>query len=599
MRAGRDRPDPGSTATVRDAERLVQVQVGHVRTELPRPRHAHQRVHVRPVHVHLPARPVHRVAHAGDRLLEDAVGGRVRHHDGGQVRAVYVQLGGQVGGVDDAVGPGLHHHDAQARQRRARRVGAVRRSGDEADVTVGLTARGVVGPDREQARELSLRARVRLQRDGVVAGHFRQPALEVADQFGVAADLAGRRERVDGSELRPADRLHLGRRVELHRARAERDHRPVERDVAVGQAPQVPQHRGLALVGVEDGMGEEPRPTPQRGGQGLRHRVGPRARERLHPRERLRRLLRRRAGHRAHHITQVPLRRGLVAGDLHRVRVHQVQVVAGPLRGLGRRRTATGNVDADGVEERAGARVETEPAKGRGQGSGPVVHPARDRRQPAGAMVDRVHGGHHGEQHLRGADVARRLLTPDVLLPRLQREPVGQVPAGVHGHAHQAAGQLPLQVVAHRDVGGVRAAEPDGHPEPLRGADGDVGAKLARRAHQGQRERIGGDGRERAARVRRLDGGPQIAHGAARAGVLQQHTEQIAGQVTDGLRRRIGDDKPYPQRLRAGTQHRERLGQAVGVSEEDAARGRGAGGRRRGTPRQRHRLRGGGRLVEQ
>ena len=38
-------------------------------------------------------------------------------------------------------------------------------------------------------------------------------------------------------------------------------------------------------------------------------------------------------------------------------------------------------------------------------------------------MVDRVHGGDVGEQRLRSADVAGRLVPPDVLLPRLQRQP--------------------------------------------------------------------------------------------------------------------------------------------------------------------------------
>ena len=39
--------------------------------------------------------------------------------------------------------------------------------------------------------------------------------------------------------------------------------------------------------------------------------------------------------------------------------------------------------------------------------------------------------GHHGEQHLRGADVAGRLLAADVLLAGLQREPVGRRAVGV------------------------------------------------------------------------------------------------------------------------------------------------------------------------
>ena len=99
------------------------------------------------------------------------------------------------------------------------------------------------------------RAGVRLQGAGVVAGDRAQPALQVADQLGVARGVGRRRERVQPGELRPGDRLHLGGGVQLHRAGAERDHRPVERHVAVGQAAQVAQHRGLAVVRVEDRVG--------------------------------------------------------------------------------------------------------------------------------------------------------------------------------------------------------------------------------------------------------------------------------------------------------------------------------------------------------
>ena len=51
------------------------------------------------------------------------------------------------------------------------------------------------------------------------------------------------------------------------------------------------------------------------------------------------------------------------------------------------------------------------------------VHPLGDARAgPSGPWYDRVQAGDDGEQHLRGADVARRLLAADVLLAGLQRE---------------------------------------------------------------------------------------------------------------------------------------------------------------------------------
>jgi len=68
-----------------------------------------------------------------------------------------------------------------------------------------------------------------------------------------------------------------------------------------------------------------------------------------------------------------------------------------------------------------------------------------DALQAVGAVVDGVHRRDDREQRLRGADVARRLLAADVLLPRLEGQPVRGGAVGVDGHAHQAAGQLALE----------------------------------------------------------------------------------------------------------------------------------------------------------
>ena len=46
-------------------------------------------------------------------------------------------------------------------------------------------------------------------------------------------------------------------------------------------------------------------------------------------------------------------------------------------------------------------------------------HPSRDPLEPVGPVVHRVHRGNDCEEHLRSADVARRLLTADVLLASL------------------------------------------------------------------------------------------------------------------------------------------------------------------------------------
>ncbi len=124
---------------------------------------ADQGVEVGPVEVHLTAVLVHDLADLGDGLLEDAVGRRVRDHQRAETLRVLLGLGPQIVHVDVAVLVGGHDDDLHPRHHRARRVGAVRRRGDQADVAVRLAAALVVAADRQQPGELSLSAAVRLE----------------------------------------------------------------------------------------------------------------------------------------------------------------------------------------------------------------------------------------------------------------------------------------------------------------------------------------------------------------------------------------------------------------------------------------------------
>jgi hypothetical protein len=153
----------GPMGAVRNAEGLVQVEVAHVRPEVARTRHAHHGVHVRAVHVHLPAVLVDERGDVLDVRLEHAVRARIRDHQGAEIGRVLLGLGAQVVHVDVAVGIGLDHHHREAGHDRRRRVGAVRRLRNEAHCAVQVAARLVIGADDQQARVLALRAGVGLQ----------------------------------------------------------------------------------------------------------------------------------------------------------------------------------------------------------------------------------------------------------------------------------------------------------------------------------------------------------------------------------------------------------------------------------------------------
>ena len=161
-------------------------------------------VEVGAVEVHLAAGVVHEVADLADRLLEHAVGRRVRDHQRGDAarRARRAWPAGRRG--------------RRCRRRRRRRPPpACRPSPREAalvpwaDDGMRHTSRprsprlAVVRPDGEQPGQLALRAGVGLQRHGVVAGDLDQPALEVVDQRGVPR-RPGRRGRTGASRRTPA-----------------------------------------------------------------------------------------------------------------------------------------------------------------------------------------------------------------------------------------------------------------------------------------------------------------------------------------------------------------------------------------------------------
>jgi hypothetical protein len=168
---------------VRDAERLVQVEVADVGAEATRSGQPEQRVEVGPVDVDLPPGIVHQRTHVGHGRLVHPVRGRIGDHDGSQFSTVLGDLLAEVVEVDVAIAVTSDDHDAHPGHHRRRSVGAVRAGRDQADVAAGLATAAVIGADRQQTGELSLAAGVGLQADRVVTGELGQPLLQVVDHF--------------------------------------------------------------------------------------------------------------------------------------------------------------------------------------------------------------------------------------------------------------------------------------------------------------------------------------------------------------------------------------------------------------------------------
>jgi hypothetical protein len=187
------------------------------------------------------------------------------------------------------------------------------------------------------------------------------------------------------------------------------------------------------------------------------------------------------------------------------------------------------------------------------------VHATRDRLEAFRPVVHRVHRRDVREQRLRRADVRRRLFPADVLFARLQRHAVRAVAVRVDRHADDPPRRLAGVLLARGEERRVRAAVPHRHPEPLRVADDDVRAHLARGREERERQQIGRHGHLHPGFVRAGDDPAEILRTPFRVGILQQQPELGSVELHA---RRVHDTHLEADRLRAAHDHVDRLGKS-------------------------------------
>ncbi len=236
-------------------------------------------------------------------------------------------------------------------------------------------------------------------------------------------------------------------------------------------------------------------------------------------------------------------RRQFVQGNADRRIIESAEVQV-PLIGAGhdavrrQRRGLSTGCDANGVEEGLRRHLVTQPVQSFRQVDRQAVNALGDPAEAFRAVVDGIHARHHGQQHLGGANVARRLVAADVLLPRLQCQAIGCFAVGIPRNTHEAAGQLAHVIGLAGEKGRMGAAEPQRDAEALRGADGNVCTDFARRTQQRERQEICGYHHQDARGVGLVDQGRVVANAAVRRRGLQQETENLilhAGKERVGL----------------------------------------------------------------
>mmetsp|Transcript_10487 Transcript_10487/g.27884 ORF Transcript_10487/g.27884 Transcript_10487/m.27884 type:complete len:335 (+) Transcript_10487:983-1987(+) len=191
------------------------------------------------------------VAHLFDRLLKHAVRGRIRDHERRELVLVLLGFSPQILHVNVTLVIAANRHDRHAKHLGRGWIRPVGRGWNDAHVAVMIAARLVIFLDRKQASVLALGTRVRLQRYFRKASDVGEILFEISKEFVVTLDLISWREWMKLTNFWPSDGHHFCSRVQLHGARAERDHRMHQRDIARLQTHQVPQHFMLRVVRVE------------------------------------------------------------------------------------------------------------------------------------------------------------------------------------------------------------------------------------------------------------------------------------------------------------------------------------------------------------
>src|SRR5947208_2082871 len=95
------------------------------------------------------------------------------------------------------------------------------------------------------------------------------------------------------------------------------------------------------------------------------------------------------------------------------------------------------------------------------------MHAFRDRAQTTRSMINRIHRCDDREKNLGRANVAGGFVAADMLLARLEREPITRTTFGIVRDADESTGHVPLILIASREISGVRSAEPERNAKPL------------------------------------------------------------------------------------------------------------------------------------
>src|SRR5882757_10037362 len=114
MRLDPDRAHARAAAAMRNAERLVQIEMADIGAVVAGPRQADLRVQIGAVEIDLSAMAMHDVADLADVFLEHAMRGRIGDHHRREAPGMLRGLCAEIVDIDVAARVARHHHDLHA-----------------------------------------------------------------------------------------------------------------------------------------------------------------------------------------------------------------------------------------------------------------------------------------------------------------------------------------------------------------------------------------------------------------------------------------------------------------------------------------------------
>lgn len=541
--------DTRATTTVGDTERLVEVQVADISTKSTGRGQANLCIHVCAIHVNLATILVNNIADLADLRLKYTIGTGVGDHDGSELSLVLLALGFEVGKIEiTGTGVALDGHDAHASHGGGGRVGAVGRDGDQANVTLGAGLLLVVLADSTKAGELSLGTRVGLQAGGIHTSEGGQLLRGSLKELGVALNLRHGSVGVNVRGGLAANELHLGGTVELHGARAQRDHGVDKRKILGLQVVDIAEHLGLAVVRIEDGVGEELGLSANFLGQAADDLLG----------AGLVGFAPELAGD-VHVVLSLVLGRNVLEGgndvdvgcEVESGGDGQDDIVGGPftatadaiLRQVAVEGTAGDGVvevESDSVRQNTALGVngrscdlETVVLSGRLDSTGVTEVADGHFAELLRAVIDGVHGRHVGEEGLGRADVAGGLFTTNVLLAGLKSKTKSTSASAVLGDTDNTAGKTALAGFLSGHESGVGTTKAERNTPALGVTKRNISAPFTGRSEEGQGRDIGSARKQSSLSVSEVSQILEVTNATVGIGVLDHDTDEVVTESLD------------------------------------------------------------------